>query len=114
MGPIPPPLIKSGQVKNLNLLKLFLMSTQMQMFLILKGERRLKFDILNEAKSIGLKKILGISNDLSDNKFLSMIDRFVYDIKDTQFGKGLHIFGKPQTKDQILKLIPQQYLKKLI
>ena len=63
----------------------------------------MKFDILNEAKSIGLKKILGISNDLSDNKFLSMIDRFVCDIKDTQFGKGLHIFGKPQTKDQIFE-----------
>ena len=103
IGHIPPPLIKSGQVKKFEFIETLLDEYSNADVLDPKRRERLKFDILDEAKSIGLKKILGISNDLSDNKFLSMIDRFVCDIKDTQFGKGLHIFGKPQTKDQIFE-----------
>ena len=53
----------------------------------------------NEAKSLGIEEDLGFKKDLCQNEALTKIDRFVCDIKETQFGYGLHIFGRKQTQN---------------
>jgi cobaltochelatase CobN len=55
---------------------------------------RLKDDIRVEAEALGLQADLGINDEISPAEALSRIDRFVCDIKETQFGDGLHIFGR--------------------
>ena len=43
---------------------------------------------------MGIEADLGINDQCSHSEALSRIDRFVCDIKETQFGDGLHIFGR--------------------
>ena len=61
---------------------------------------RLKESIRVEAEALGIEADLGINDQCSHAEALSRIDRFVCDIKETQFGDGLHIFGR--TSGQIL------------
>ncbi|MGI9398374.1 MAG: cobaltochelatase subunit CobN, partial [Paracoccaceae bacterium] len=55
---------------------------------------RLKDSIRIEAETLGIEADLGINDQCSHSEALSRIDRFVCDIKETQFGDGLHIFGR--------------------
>ena len=55
---------------------------------------RLKESIRVEAEALGIEADLGINEECSHSDALSRIDRFVCDIKETQFGDGLHIFGR--------------------
>ena len=55
---------------------------------------RLKDSIRVEAETLGIEADLGINDQCSHSEALSRIDRFVCDIKETQFGDGLHIFGR--------------------
>ena len=55
---------------------------------------RLKDSIRIEAETLGIEADLGINDQCSHSDALSRIDRFVCDIKETQFGDGLHIFGR--------------------
>ena len=55
---------------------------------------RLKESIRVEAEALGIEADLGINDQCSHAEALSRIDRFVCDIKETQFGDGLHIFGR--------------------
>ncbi len=55
---------------------------------------RLKETIRVEAETLGIEADLGIGDECSHSEALSRIDRFVCDIKETQFGDGLHIFGR--------------------
>ena len=55
---------------------------------------RLKESIREEAEALGIEADLGINDQCSHAEALSRIDRFVCDIKETQFGDGLHIFGR--------------------
>ena len=55
---------------------------------------RLKESIRVEAQALGIEADLGINDQCSHSEALSRIDRFVCDIKETQFGDGLHIFGR--------------------
>ena len=55
---------------------------------------RLKESIRVEAEALGIEADLGINDQCSHSEALSRIDRFVCDIKETQFGDGLHIFGR--------------------
>ena len=55
---------------------------------------RLKESIRVEAEALGIEADLGINDECSHSDALSRIDRFVCDIKETQFGDGLHIFGR--------------------
>ena len=55
---------------------------------------RLKESIRIEAEALGIEADLGINDECSHSDALSRIDRFVCDIKETQFGDGLHIFGR--------------------
>ena len=55
---------------------------------------RLKESIRVEAEALGIEADLDINDECSHSDALSRIDRFVCDIKETQFGDGLHIFGR--------------------
>jgi cobaltochelatase CobN len=52
---------------------------------------RLRASIAEEADSVGLGETLGLAGAEDP---LTRIDAFVCDVKDSQFGEGLHIFGR--------------------
>ncbi|NVO23190.1 cobaltochelatase subunit CobN [Donghicola mangrovi] len=54
---------------------------------------RLIADIRAEAQGTGVEADLGIPQDASAAEAITRIDRFVCDIKESQYGEGLHIFG---------------------
>jgi cobaltochelatase CobN len=55
---------------------------------------RLQADIADEARALGLEAELGIAADASPVEIITRIDRFVCDIKESQYGDGLHVFGR--------------------
>lgn len=63
-----------------------------------KRRDRLQQDIRDQARVLGVEDDLGISGEISTAEAITRIDRFVCDIKESQFGDGLHILGRmPQT-----------------
>jgi cobaltochelatase CobN len=96
---IPPTLVKAENTKKFELLETLLDEFSNADGLDPKRRDRLKLDIRNEAKSLGIEEDLGFKKDLCQNAALTKIDRFVCDIKETQFGYGLHIFGRKQTQN---------------
>ena len=64
-----------------------------------KRRDRLQGDIRNEVKLRGVEEDLGLNDASSTAEAITRIDRFVCDIKESQFGDGLHIFGRePETQ----------------
>ncbi|MFT5784914.1 MAG: cobaltochelatase CobN [Ascidiaceihabitans sp.] len=60
---------------------------------------RLQADIRSEAQAVGVEADLGLDTATSTAEALTRIDRFVCDIKESQFGDGLHIYGRiPEAK----------------
>lgn len=59
-----------------------------------KRRDRLQADIRDQAKALGVEGDLGISDAISTAEAITRIDRFVCDIKESQFGDGLHIWGR--------------------
>jgi len=55
---------------------------------------RLIGDIQDEAWASGVSEDLGIPRDASAAEAITRIDRFVCDIKESQFGDGLHVLGQ--------------------
>lgn len=54
---------------------------------------RLIAAIRDEARALGVEADLGIPPDASAAEAITRIDRFVCDIKESQYGEGLHIWG---------------------
>ncbi|MDO5648586.1 cobaltochelatase subunit CobN [Paracoccus sp. (in: a-proteobacteria)] len=54
---------------------------------------RLIDSIRDQARASGVETDLGIPSDASPAEAITRIDRFVCDIKESQFGQGLHIYG---------------------
>ncbi|GAB4262618.1 MAG: cobaltochelatase subunit CobN [Pararhodobacter sp.] len=54
---------------------------------------RLQSDIRAEAQILGLEDELGLTRATSLAEAITRIDRFVCDVKESQFGEGLHVFG---------------------
>ena len=54
---------------------------------------RLQADICEEARAIGLAGELGLADTMAPADAIARIDRFVCDVKESQFGDGLHVFG---------------------
>ena len=54
---------------------------------------RLQQDIRTEAQALGLEAELGLTTATSLAEAITRIDRFVCDVKESQFGEGLHVFG---------------------
>ncbi|MGB0439133.1 MAG: cobaltochelatase subunit CobN, partial [Paracoccaceae bacterium] len=60
---------------------------------------RLQTDIRTEAQARGVEGDLGITDTTCEADALTRIDRFVCDIKESQFGDGLHIWGRAAPGD---------------
>ncbi|WP_408592834.1 cobaltochelatase subunit CobN [Paracoccus marcusii] len=54
---------------------------------------RLIAAIREEARALGVEADLGIPPDASAAEAITRIDRFVCDIKESQYGEGLHVWG---------------------
>ena len=94
LGHIPPALKKSGTPDRMVRLESLLDEFSNADGLDPRRRDRLQELIRNEAQAIGLENDLGLNQATSTAKAITRIDRFVCDIKDSQFGDGLHIFGR--------------------
>ncbi|MGC6439059.1 MAG: cobaltochelatase subunit CobN [Candidatus Puniceispirillaceae bacterium] len=95
LGHIPPPLRESEAPAQFSHLESLLDEFSNADGLDPKRRERLKADIQSEADALGIGADLGLDADISPAEALTRIDKFVCDIKESQFGDGLHIFGRP-------------------
>ncbi|WP_039019524.1 cobaltochelatase subunit CobN [Halocynthiibacter namhaensis] len=93
LGHLPPPLVTSETPDNLTRLEGLLDEYSTADGLDPARRDRLIDDIQQEAQSNGLAADLGLGSDCSAAEALTRIDAFVCDIKESQYGDGLHIFG---------------------
>ena len=94
LGHIPPPMKESGTPDRMVRLESLLDEFSNADGLDPKRRDRLQEDIRDEAQAIGLESDLGLDQATSIAEAITRIDRFVCDIKESQFGDGLHIFGR--------------------
>ncbi|MEM1316027.1 MAG: cobaltochelatase subunit CobN, partial [Pseudomonadota bacterium] len=57
---------------------------------------RLQGDIRDEAQALGVEDDLGLDRADCPQEAIARIDRFVCDVKESQFGDGLHVWGRTQ------------------
>ncbi|MFA3918326.1 cobaltochelatase subunit CobN [Ruegeria hyattellae] len=94
LGHIPPALKESGTPDRMVRLESLLDEFSNADGLDPKRRDRLQGDIRDEAQAIGLENDLGLDQATCSAEAITRIDRFVCDIKESQFGDGLHIFGR--------------------
>ncbi|MDG2259671.1 MAG: cobaltochelatase subunit CobN [Paracoccaceae bacterium] len=94
LGHIPPALKDSKTPERMSGLESLLDEFSNADGLDPKRRDRLQSDIRDQAKALGVEGDLGISDDISTAEAITRIDRFVCDIKESQFGDGLHIWGR--------------------
>ena len=94
LGHIPPAMKKSGTPDRMVRLESLLDEFSNADGLDPKRRDRLQQHIRNEAQAVGLESDLGLDQATSTAEAITRIDRFVCDIKESQFGDGLHIFGR--------------------
>ncbi len=94
LGHIPPALKESGTPDRMVRLESLLDEFSNADGLDPKRRDRLQEDIRDEAQAIGLESDLGLDQATCTAEAITRIDRFVCDIKENQFGDGLHIFGR--------------------
>jgi cobaltochelatase CobN len=98
LGHVPPPLRDSGTPERMAGLEALLDEFSNADGLDPKRRDRLQADIRAEARALGVEDDLGLDRATSTAEAITRIDRFVCDIKESQFGDGLHIFGRaPET-----------------
>lgn len=95
LGHIPPPLRVSGTPMRLARLETLLDEFSNADGLDPRRRDRLQDDIRAEAQALGLEDDLGLDRAGCSAEAITRIDRFVCDVKDSQFGEGLHIWGRP-------------------
>ncbi|MBU2962013.1 cobaltochelatase subunit CobN [Citreicella sp. C3M06] len=95
LGHIPPPLRNSGTPDRLARLESLLDEFSNADGLDPRRRDRLQSDIRAEAQTQGIERDLGLDGASCSAEAITRIDRFVCDIKDSQFGEGLHIWGRP-------------------
>ncbi|WP_424831031.1 cobaltochelatase subunit CobN [Ruegeria sp.] len=94
LGHIPPAMKESGTPDRMVRLESLLDEFSNADGLDPKRRDRLQEDIRIEAQAIGLENDLGLDQATCTAEAITRIDRFVCDIKESQFGDGLHIFGR--------------------
>ncbi|NVO55775.1 cobaltochelatase subunit CobN [Rhodobacteraceae bacterium B1Z28] len=94
LGHIPPPMKQSSTPDRMVRLESLLDEFSNADGLDPRRRDRLQADIRDEAQAIGLENDLGLGQATSTAEAITRIDRFVCDIKESQFGDGLHIFGR--------------------
>jgi cobaltochelatase CobN len=94
IGHVPPPLKASRTPQRLARLEALLDEFSNAGGLDPRRRDRLLADIRDEARALGVESDLGIAADSSPAEAISRIDRFVCDVKESQFGDGLHVWGR--------------------
>jgi cobaltochelatase CobN len=94
IGHAPPPLAPSGSSAELARIEALLDEFSNADGLDPARRNRLCISIREEAEALGLDAELGIAAATSLGEVITRIDRFVCDVKESQFGDGLHVFGR--------------------
>ena len=93
IGHLPPPLAQTALPEGMARLEHLLDEYSTADGLDPNRRDRLIEDIRAEAQGTGVEADLGLTPDSSPAEAITRIDRFVCDIKESQYGEGLHIFG---------------------
>lgn len=93
LGHVPPPMTSAETGAGLTRLESLLDEFSNADGLDPARRDRLMGDIRAEAGALGLADELGLAPDMPMADAIPRIDRFVCDVKDSQFGDGLHIWG---------------------
>ncbi|MEE3072584.1 MAG: cobaltochelatase subunit CobN, partial [Pseudomonadota bacterium] len=93
IGHLPPPMAQTKLPEGMGRLEHLLDEYSTADGLDPARRDRLIKDIRAEAQGTGIEADLGIPEDASAAEAITRIDRFVCDIKESQYGEGLHIFG---------------------
>ncbi|MBZ4021632.1 cobaltochelatase subunit CobN [Rhodobacter sp. TJ_12] len=94
LGHLPPPLAQAAVPEGMTRLERLLDEYSTADGLDPARRDRLIADIRDEARASGVEDDLGIPPDASAAEAITRIDRFVCDIKESQFGDGLHVLGQ--------------------
>jgi cobaltochelatase CobN len=94
VGHLPPPLAASRLPENLARLEQLLDEYSTADGLDPARRGRLVSAIREEARAAGVEQDLGLGASASVTEAIARIDRFVCDLKESQFGDGLHVFGR--------------------
>ncbi|MEP2714969.1 cobaltochelatase subunit CobN [Pseudophaeobacter sp.] len=93
LGHLPPPLAQTTLPEGMARLESLLDEYSTADGLDPARRDRLLEDIRAEAQGTGVEADLGLTPDSSPAEAITRIDAFVCDIKESQYGEGLHIFG---------------------
>lgn len=94
LGHVPPPLKTSATPQRFARLETLLDEFSNADGLDPRRRDRLQDDIRAEAEALNLQAELGLDAATSLAETITRIDTFVCDIKESQFGDGLHVFGR--------------------
>jgi cobaltochelatase CobN len=94
IGHLPPPLAASAVPDRLRPLERLLDEYSTADGLDPARRQRLIAAIRDEARAAGLEDDLGLDAAAAPAEAIPRIDRFVCDLKESQFGDGLHVFGR--------------------
>lgn len=94
LGHLPPPLAQTSLPDGMARLESLLDEYSTADGLDPGRRDRLVDDIRAEAQGTGVEADLGLTSGSSAAEAITRIDAFVCDIKESQYGEGLHIFGK--------------------
>ncbi len=106
LGHVPPPLKDSAAPERFAYLESLLDEFSNADGLDPKRRDRLQDDIRAEAEALGLAEQLGMDAATSLAEALTRIDTFVCDIKESQFGDGLHVFGRAPVGQEAFDAAP--------
>src|SRR5205807_2693938 len=94
IGHLPPPLADSTLPENLVRLEQLLDEYSTADGLDPARRQRLVAAIRDEARAVGVEHDLGLNATAAPAEAIPRIDRFVCDLKKSQYGDGLHVFGR--------------------
>lgn len=100
IGHLPPPMIAGAVPEGLLRLEGLLDEYSTADGLDPARRDRLIAAVRAEAQAAGVEADLGLAATASAAEAITRIDRFVCDIKESQFGEGLHVFGRGACGDQ--------------
>lgn len=106
LGHVPPPMRRSQTPDRLIHLESLLDEFSNADGLDPRRRDRLQDDIRAEAQALGVEQDLGLDRAVSSADAITRIDRFVCDIKESQFGDGLHIWGRLPAAPSAVDLAP--------